>query len=683
MKIDNVSALIKAHTPEGIKDFGFSFEFSDGLTILTGDNSSGKSTVLSCIYYCLGLEQLIGGKGGNSLSPALHQSFMWNGFTHQIYESRCSLVFTATNGHQYTATRNIKIDESTKFYEIEIWDGKSHFPKFIHSPRDHGDQGFFQWLAEVNKLELFSVEGIESESSKTLYMQNIFTLSFIEQTKGWSDFFSMMPSFGIKDPKLKVIEYCLGLNSLSVNVKLDRLKQEKNEIKREWSKIVGVLEERAQKLQLYFSDFDRKNPISQSYINKISIFSIDQSEKEISLKEYQDRLTLLFEDSEKKVESIGSSHIRSEYAFQLKDEIQEGLNRYIEEEREVSYGYEEELKKFNDYKEALANVVADMQGFQDIQKLTTNRTWEKITRAHCPVCDSSISNKRDELLTDEKIGKSMAFLRSQKNTYEKYIEASSKVIERYDAAIAFYKKSIRLKREQLDSVYSDISAPSFQAIRAEFDVQSELRHKLSEIDSFIEAFDSSKEKMKLYSVQFDLAAKEEKELKSNIESDEEKIKQFRKIFRDLIKDFGYRSNEVTAISISEDSNKGLLPTVFLDKEPQYIRFVSSASDFVRSIWAYYMALLIEGVRHPGFLIMDEPGQHQMRPDSMKELIKKSAGIGKQVILAISRSHNIRDEKVNISELLKGLPANSYELHDIDGGAEYVIKPLNSVETVSQ
>ncbi|KKK75739.1 hypothetical protein LCGC14_2870680, partial [marine sediment metagenome] len=81
MYINSVRVAVKAHTFEGIKDFGFLFEFREGLNVLTGDNSSGKSTVLSCIYYCLGLEQLIGSKGVNALSPALHQALMANGYT--------------------------------------------------------------------------------------------------------------------------------------------------------------------------------------------------------------------------------------------------------------------------------------------------------------------------------------------------------------------------------------------------------------------------------------------------------------------------------------------------------------------------------------------------------------------------------------------------------------------------
>ena len=79
MRINSVKAKIIAGTKEGFKEFGFNHSFEPGLNILTGDNSSGKSTILSCIYYCLGMEQLMGSKGTNALSPALHQALNFDG----------------------------------------------------------------------------------------------------------------------------------------------------------------------------------------------------------------------------------------------------------------------------------------------------------------------------------------------------------------------------------------------------------------------------------------------------------------------------------------------------------------------------------------------------------------------------------------------------------------------------
>ncbi|UUZ66321.1 hypothetical protein LP417_35505 (plasmid) [Polaromonas sp. P1-6] len=73
---------------------------------------------------------------------------------------------------------------------------------------------------------------------------------------------------------------------------------------------------------------------------------------------------------------------------------------------------------------------------------------------------------------------------------------------------------------------------------------------------------------------------------------------------------------------------------------------SSASDFVRLIWSYLLALYqtsatrgFEG-NHPGVLLMDEPGQHSMRSTSQHALLQLLSGESKlQSIVAASFDEN--------------------------------------------
>jgi len=151
-------------------------------------------------------------------------------------------------------------------------------------------------------------------------------------------------------------------------------------------------------------------------------------------------------------------------------------------------------------------------------------------------------------------------------------------------------------------------------------------------------------------------------------------------FKRLLKLFGYKSNGVDNITIQDSMPNRLLPTVFIKgQQAQYIRYVSSASDFVRSIWAYYFSLLIGGDKHPGFLIMDEPSQHQMRVDSMKELLKLSSGLGKQVIFTISQDREYDSKKVNIFDLVEDIDDEEYKLLHIADGAGYIDKMTGELQ----
>ena len=675
MRINSVSAKITAGTENGLKPFGFEYGFEPGLNILTGDNSSGKSTILSCVYYCLGMEQLMGSKGVNALSPALHQVLNFDGRPCNIYESECSLVITANNDKQYKLTRQIAAYEEITINEILIFDGATTVHKFVHSERDHGDQGFYQWLAEVNGLEIFNVESFSGEKTKPLYMQNVFSLAFIEQTKGWSDIFSMMPSFGIKDPKQKVVEYSLGLQSLELNMRLDQIKSDKNQIKGEWKKIYSDLAYRAQANQLYLSNFDRNRPIPDNKVEGIYAAELNDEKREVKTSQLTKIIQAEIDSSNGRITIKDTSKNVSAELIRTRDKINESLSKFIDERSDASDLYEEEKVKLASFKNSLSSVISDIQGFQDIKKLSIGRNWEGLAKARCPVCDNNVENKKDTELSKEAIEKSIAFLRSQKATYEKYIEASESVLERFVSALAYYDKNIALKRMQLDSIHKDLNSPSSQSVRGELEIQAELKHRLNDIQQFDLYLKLIKEQMKDLSKKYFVLDEEEKRLKRLVSSDEEKIINFKKSFISLLASFGYKSNGVSNITIQDKPPHRLMPTVFIEgQEPQYIRYVSSASDFVRSIWSYYLCLLEIGSMHPGFLIMDEPGQHQMRVDSMKELLAHSSKLEKQVILAISQDRDYDKKDVNISALIEGIDKNKIHMLHIKDKT-YCISPI--------
>ena len=51
---------IEVNTTSGL--YGAEFSFSNGLNIIRGDNSTGKSSLFQSIIYGLGFEELLGGK---------------------------------------------------------------------------------------------------------------------------------------------------------------------------------------------------------------------------------------------------------------------------------------------------------------------------------------------------------------------------------------------------------------------------------------------------------------------------------------------------------------------------------------------------------------------------------------------------------------------------------------------
>ena len=111
-------------------------------------------------------------------------------------------------------------------------------------------------------------------------------------------------------------------------------------------------------------------------------------------------------------------------------------------------------------------------------------------------------------------------------------------------------------------------------------------------------------------------------------------------------------------------NSSLLPTI----DGFDMKFDSSASDGIRVIWAFTMALLqvsIEkGGNHPGIIIFDEPAQQSIVPEDMKSFIETVVEIKKpfQIITAITLNSQ---ELINI---INGLDASSHHTIQIEGKA---------------
>ena len=112
-----------------------------------------------------------------------------------------------------------------------------------------------------------------------------------------------------------------------------------------------------------------------------------------------------------------------------------------------------------------------------------------------------------------------------------------------------------------------------------------------------------------------------------------------------------------------------------DTNPQSMRINSSASDFVRNIWAYTLALRDNGNNHPGLIIFDEPGQHKAKQSSLKALFQKCSEITEKQTIIFSSTEKELDEKekFDLLELVKDLKQGSYKL--INLGSEKVIKRI--------
>ena len=77
---------IEVNTTSGL--FGTEYKFTNGLNIIRGDNSTGKSSLFQSVIYALGFEELLGGKNEKTMQSVLKDQveFPRNTF-HSITQS--------------------------------------------------------------------------------------------------------------------------------------------------------------------------------------------------------------------------------------------------------------------------------------------------------------------------------------------------------------------------------------------------------------------------------------------------------------------------------------------------------------------------------------------------------------------------------------------------------------------
>jgi DNA repair exonuclease SbcCD ATPase subunit len=422
--IDSVSCEINASGYKGL--YGFEYKFEDGLNIISGENSSGKSTVLSCIYYCLGMEQLLGGNRRDILDKCLTAQFIFGDKTYNVLNSVAKLRIKNSTDLIADITRKIKsVSGSGKENVISVvvsdLKGEVKLKKelYLHNRNDHfSSDGFFNWLSEFSGIKVPYIEGEDNKIKIILYMQNIFSSSLVEQTKGWSDFYAQMPVFNIRNSKRKVSEYLLGINSIVNEAKIEELNENDKRLKERWKSLVKNFESILSYNNLTLSGINAefiKSSTTKASVDKGAIL-YDDSGVLIDLDEYLGKLR-------KKHDAVLTENKGKSNIIPTKDNkhIFDELKKLNNQLRKIQVDRVSEAEKINNYKNELALISIEVENLEGIKNVGYEiNDVGAIER--CPLCESSLEIEERSKITSDKIDCdfSIKYLRTQRDLYRKY-----------------------------------------------------------------------------------------------------------------------------------------------------------------------------------------------------------------------------------------------------------------------
>lgn len=642
-------------------EFGFKFEFSRGLTVIRGSNSSGKSTVYNTLIYGLGMEELIGGKGEKVLPYAVKEYFVQGDSRVTVESSEVLVELENSSGRNVTLRRAIR-DTVRQPKLVEVFEG-AHLtegtelgtpqPTYLFDPGSAQKQeGYFQFLEGFMGYQLPQVPATNGGMAK-LYLQTIFAALAVEQKRGWTDYIANIPFFGIRDARIRVTEFLLGLGVFERQAKRAALDADSMAIDLDWRKAYDTLRQAA-----------AANGIVIEGLCATPVSTFDPATVLLVKSDGETKTSLLDQVSKLRAEHSALGAKAEAYGKASGAEVLQELEVLSSELQRLSVLHERAttnltLQKaaLDEVRRLLAEASEDLERNKTALKLRNLGAQMEVEVAtdHCPTCHQAVD---DTLLLGIVTGPQMDlntnidYLNSQRKMLQNQINGAVEEIRQSEIAVNDVATRLAATHDYRNSLRGDVStgvAESRAIVRRQIQIELELLN--------LHAFNTqAMELMVAFGEIADRLAANQADRRAlpkeaYSDADMSRISLFEKNFRGNASSFGYESAEIADIRISLDTLTPILSELELreilrPKVQTSLTADSSASDFVRLIWSYLLALYqtsatrgFEG-QHPGLLLMDEPGQHSMRSASQRALLQLLiAQRGLQAIVAASFDEN--------------------------------------------
>jgi hypothetical protein len=634
LKINNIK--IDVNTNNGL--FGTFHTFKKGLNIIRGNNTSGKSSLFQAIVYALGFEELIGGRFEKTMQSVLKDQVEYPKNTfHSVLQSFVLLEIENANGDIITLRRFVQ-SPNRKSQLIDVYFGSllanrglESRPMFIHDNGGASDEnyGFHLYLEEFLNWQLPKVLTNKGDLRK-IYIQQIASSFIIEQKSGWSDFFATMPIYGLNNKEARVVEFILDLDVYDNKMKKQELSISKRILENDWLNLKRRFERFREKgggKLIGLSD----SPMIINNLDEINI-QLAKDKNDYSISNYLDIIIDEFDTLDQKETVTVKDKINDDESLIVKNEEQ--LNQTSFDIEMLSSELTFDKQKLSNFNYQLENLTEDLRknkGALKVQKMGAEINL-KVSQNNCPTCSQEINDSLLPLSVKQvpmRLEDNINFLSAQIKMLEVNIESlESKIISK-DSNLNKLRVSQNNLRSQIRELKKELTSDDRLPSIVDIEYKLNLKKRIEFYSRYLEDFAELKEELASLSKKWKKILEEQEKLKKDTFSpnDISKLKSLSDNFKSLLSAFNYSSKAINDIAISDEN---YLP---LAKKPNddlvyNIRFDSSASDFVRSIWAYTCSLYKtsneKNGNHPNLLMFDEPKQQDLSINDFTSFLKELA-----------------------------------------------------------
>ena len=658
--------------------YGTTVPFPDGLVVFWADNSMGKSTCARAILVALGMEAMLTTSQQElPLPPAMTAKLDGGTCEHAVLESEVWLEIENSAGKRVAVKRTVKGSRDKNL--ITLHDGPALTEPGTYPTEDYfvnraggatRPMGFHWFLANFLGWDLPAVQTYEG-NEVPLYLQCILPFVMTEQTRGWSSIQPPVPTqFRIRDVHKRAVEFLLGMDAHKIALARQELQLRKTRLETRWATQVRQLKEIATAAGGVVHALPGE-PTSSWPPQVPPAINVPEQKHWIGLTERistrLDKKLALDEQSIPQVsdaaESVKSELVEAESTVFAQQAV---LSRLLD----VLASEEQEVARVQ---ERLSAIREDIQRNKDARTLRKlgSRKESELDHGSCPVCHQPVTDSLVPLAPGQAVmslDENIQFLGEQSRTFEGVMEQSKRVVSARRLQVQAARTEIGQLRERVrhlrQTLVSDDRSPSIAAVYERVELERDLKQDLRFSDSFSEAvsgFMSLADEWKvLQTALIDLP-------KDDLSADDHrKLELWGRSIRQQLNEYGFRSVSSSEVVLSPFTYR---PEI----EGFELQTTISASDLIRTIWAYQSGMLEvareASTNHPGMIIFDEPRQQSTRDVSFVALLRRASQaskFGQQVIFFTS------EEKTRLKEHLVDL---DHSLCEIDGR---VIKSLPRV-----
>lgn len=672
---------IKLRVVTAARTFGADVEFDSGLNLILADNSSGKSTLLQAIVYCLGLERMLGPSLAVPLPYAMRERIHSSSDApyEAVLSSFVELAIENMYGRVAILRRDVEGGADRKLIRVRRRESGSEVVQdfFVHDAgaAQHED-GFHQFLATFIGWELPDVPTFDGREVP-LYIETLFPMFFVEQKRGWSTVQGPIPTFlRIQDVARRVMEFILNLDAGKARRRQSELRALISGLRGRWD---SARTEIGQNLPPGIRVGRLPPEPTPEFLDEGSLnVEIFYEGEWLSRNDFIVAVDQLLADLDKDVEAGGDGNDASMLEIELAAQ-RDGLDQLNVRQETIRQEWSILQADGHALSQRISTLRSDLVRNQDAAKLKRlGSTLGRAASEHvCPTCHQELAS---ELLPSVSfaamaVDENIVFIRSQLELCEAAYASS---VGRSNAMRSLYlamTAEISERQQRIRQLRAALVRPTLPTSRAAIERIVTLRARKEAVTNAQEYVDESIDNLVAIAREHAAYSAELKSLRTSETSadDRDKFDSLAAGLRRRLTEFGFKSFPPAEVGLSDDNFR---PVVTVTEGGEAIErelgFEMSASDGIRMKWAYYLALLStclrSGGNHAGLLVFDEPGQQAMELESLKAFLLHCAGLSvpqKSQLIVAATTEKVFDYRGELRSLgAKIVEFEGFVLHPV-------------------